>query len=222
MFHFGPNDSEVFFGRNIFIEELYQATKTRNFIPILGASGSGKSSVVFAGLIPKLQKQGNWLFTHCRPSEGDDPFHALALALIPLFMPSLIGDDKVKETVKVAESLRNGIYPLSYILTEIIHNYYNQRILLIVDQFEELYTTPHDIANHHKFLDRLIAPFKNGSQREIVLVITMRADFLGNALSHRLFADLLNNYDTKISSMNRQELTEVIEKPAYNLGVTFE
>ena len=52
-----------------------RATKTRNFIPVLGASGSGKSSVVLAGLVPKLQKEGNWQFTHFRP--GSDPFHGI-------------------------------------------------------------------------------------------------------------------------------------------------
>src|SRR5207253_1644286 len=67
LFHFGPNDAEFFFGREIFIEELYSATKTKNFIPVLGASGSGKSSVVLAGLVPKLQKAGHWQFTHFRP-----------------------------------------------------------------------------------------------------------------------------------------------------------
>ncbi len=75
---FGPNDAEFFFGREIFVEELYRATKTNNFIPVLGASGSGKSSVVLAGLVPKLQKKGHWKFTHFRP--GSDPFHAMALA----------------------------------------------------------------------------------------------------------------------------------------------
>ena len=140
LFHFGPNDGEFFFGREIFVEELYSATKTRNFIPVLGASGSGKSSVVLAGLVPKWQQVGHWKFTHFRPSEGDDLFHALALALIPLFMPELVGDEKLKETRKIAESLRNGSYPLSYIFTEIQHNYPNERLLLIADQFEEIYT----------------------------------------------------------------------------------
>ena len=101
--HFGPNDSEFFFGRDIFIEELYQATKTRSFIPILGASGSGKSSVVFAGLIPKLQKQGNWLFAHFRP--GSDPFHALSLALISIYAPSLNETELIIQSRQLTESL---------------------------------------------------------------------------------------------------------------------
>jgi hypothetical protein len=85
LFHFGPNDAEFFFGRETFIEELYITTKTRNFIPVLGASGSGKSSVVLAGLVPKLQKQGYWKFTHFHP--GSEPFQALAESLVPLYEP---------------------------------------------------------------------------------------------------------------------------------------
>lgn len=83
LFHFSPDDAEFFFGRQAFVEELFAATKTRNFIPVLGASGSGKSSVILAGLVPKLEKEGYWKFTHFRP--GADPFHALALTLVPLF-----------------------------------------------------------------------------------------------------------------------------------------
>ena len=54
LFSFSPEDAKYFFGRDVFIEELYQATKTNNFIPVIGASGSGKSSVIFAGLVPCL------------------------------------------------------------------------------------------------------------------------------------------------------------------------
>jgi hypothetical protein len=75
LFHFDPDDAEFFFGREVFVEELFAATQNRNFIPVLGASGSGKSSVVLAGLVPKLQKAGHWKFTHFRP--GSDPFHTL-------------------------------------------------------------------------------------------------------------------------------------------------
>lgn len=81
LFHFDPNDAEFFFGREVFVEKLVQATQTCNFIAVLGASGSGKSSVVLAGLVPKLQQEGHWKFTHFRP--GSAPFHALALALVP-------------------------------------------------------------------------------------------------------------------------------------------
>ena len=83
LFHFGPDDAEFFFGREVFVSELFEATQNRNFLPVLGASGSGKSSVVLAGLVPRLQQAGHWKFTHFRP--GSDPFHALAEALVPLY-----------------------------------------------------------------------------------------------------------------------------------------
>ncbi|MEH2441116.1 nSTAND1 domain-containing NTPase [Nostoc sp.] len=223
LFHFGPNEAEFFFGREIFIEELYSATKTHNFIPVLGASGSGKSSVVFAGLVPKLEKEGHWQFTHFRP--GSDPFHAIALALVPLYTPDLDQTDQIAQARKMAGYLQKGSIPLSDVFAKIRQNHPNHRVLLIADQFEEIYTLCNNQEIRRKFLDCLLASLETPvslSSSATVLVTTMRADFLGNALSYRPFADVLQNADLKLGPMNRKELTEVIEKPAQKLGVTFE
>ncbi len=228
LFHFGPEDAEYFFGRNVFIEELYQATETRNFIPVLGASGSGKSSVVFAGLIPRLQKQGNWLFTHFRP--GSDPFFALCLALISIYAPKLNKTEVIIQSRQLSNSLSKGEISLTDIFSQIQNHNPNQRLLLIADQFEELYTLCDDLNIRHSFLNVLISNFSQDknvglsspSNLSPVLVMTMRVDFLGNALSYPRFADSLRNADIKIRSMNHQELMEVIEKPAHKLGVKFE
>lgn len=223
LFHFGPNDAEFFFGREIFIEELYITTKTRNFIPVLGASGSGKSSVVFAGLVPKLEKEGHWQFTHFRP--GSDPFHALALALVPLYTPNLDATDQIAQARKMAGYLQDGSVPLSDVFAKIRQNHPDHRVLLIADQFEEIYTLCNNQEIRRQFLDCLLASLETPislSSSATVLVATMRADFLGNALSSRRFADVLQNADVKLGPMNREELKEVIEKPAQKLGVTFE
>ncbi len=223
LFHFGPNDADVFFGREIFIEQLYITTKTRNFIPVLGASGSGKSSVVLAGLVPKLQKEGHWQFTHFRP--GADPFHALALALVPLYTPNLDQTDEIAQARKLAGYLQDGSVLLSDVFAKIQQNHPNHRLLLIADQFEEIYTLCNNQEIRRQFLDCLLASLKTPnslSSPAMVLVTTMRADFLGNALSFRPFADVLQNADVKLGPMNRKELTEVIEEPAKKLGVTFE
>ena len=218
LFHFGPGDAEYFFGRKSFIKTLFQATQTRNFIPLLGASGSGKSSVVFAGLVPKLQQEGHWQFTHFRP--GSDPFHALALALVPLYTTNLNETERLAQARQLANYLRDGDIPLADVFAQIKHNYPSERVLLIADQFEELYTLCPDETIRRNFLDKLTTfPFERVG---MVLVLTMRADFLGNALSYRPFADVLQNTDLKLGPMNREELTEVIEKPAQKLGVTFE
>ncbi|GCA68685.1 hypothetical protein MiYa_00200 [Microcystis aeruginosa NIES-2519] len=218
LFHFGPGDAEYFFGRKSFIKTLFQATQTRNFIPLLGASGSGKSSVVFAGLVPKLQQEGHWQFTHFRP--GSDPFHALALALVPLYTTNLNETERLAQARQLANHLRDGDIPLADVVAQIQQNYPSERVLVIADQFEELYTLCPDETIRRNFLDKLTtSPFERVG---MVLVLTMRADFLGNALSYRPFADVLQNTDLKLGPMNREELTEVIEKPAQKLGVTLE
>lgn len=221
LFHFGPDDAEFFFGREVFVTELLQATQNRNFIPVLGASGSGKSSVVLAGLVPKLQQKGNWKFTHFRP--GNDSFHALALALVPLYTRELDATDRIAQARKLADYLRGDTIPLSDIFTQIKQHHPNDRVLLIADQFEELYTLCSDEKIRRSFLDILLASFPaaNSQLSSAVLVTTMRADFLGNALSYGPFADLLQNPDIKLGAMNREELSQVIEKPADKLGVKF-
>ncbi|QNP29234.1 nSTAND1 domain-containing NTPase [Cylindrospermopsis curvispora] len=222
LFHFGPQEAEFFFGREIFIEDLYNAiqqnsTEQPNIIPLIGASGSGKSSLVLAGLVPRLEKQGNWLFTYFRP--GEDLFLALSRALVPLYAPELNDTEKIVQPRNLATNLEQEM-PLSDVFTHIQQRNYNRRVLIIADQFEEIYTLCRDDKTRHKFLDCLLKSFTPSSQ--IFLLITMRADFLSHALSYRPFGDILRKTDIKILAMNEQELTEVITRPAERLGVSFE
>lgn len=227
LFHFGPDDAELFFGRDAVVESLHRAIGSRAFLPLLGASGSGKSSVVLAGLVPRLQRDGHWRFTHFRP--GADPFHALALALVPLYEPQLNATERMAQARQLASFLRSGAVPLPDVLAQVRQNFAANRVLLIADQFEELYTlTAHDAARR-QFLDTLLDGFpgdgndaKATSSHQARLVLTMRADFLGNALSYRPFADLLQQGDFKLGPMSGAELREVIEKPAAACGVAFE
>ncbi|NEO52334.1 MAG: hypothetical protein F6K54_04120 [Okeania sp. SIO3B5] len=225
LYHFNPENTEYFFGREVFIEELYQYTETRNFIPVLGASGSGKSSVILAGLVPKLVKAGHWQFTHFRP--GTDPFYALARALIPLYAANLNETQLLTQTDDLSEYLKDTkkTNQLSKVFEQIHHNHPNNRTLLIADQFEELYTLCNDEQTRRKFLDILLKTFRSDTEKSslsTVLVATMRADFLGNVLSYPPLADVLRNGDIKIRSMNSDELREIIEKPAQKLKVNFE
>jgi WD40 repeat protein/energy-coupling factor transporter ATP-binding protein EcfA2 len=223
LFHFGPGDAEYFFGRERFVEELVIATQTRNFISLLGASGSGKSSVVLAGLVPKLQQAGHWQFTHFRP--GSDPYSALAQALVPLYTTNLDATEQIVQARKLAGYFRTGEVLLTDVFAKIQQNYPTDRVLLIADQFEELYSLCTDETIRRNFLDRLLAGIAAPADRVSfapVMVATMRADFLGNALSHRPFADVLQKARLLLPLMNRAELIEIIEKPAQKLGVIFE
>ena len=222
LFSFEPEDAEFFFGREVFVNELVQAVQRRTFIPVLGASGSGKSSVVFAGLVPQLQREGHWQFTYFRP--GDDPFHGLAMALVSLYTPELNATERIAQTRTLAGYLHDGIVPLSDVLTQIRHNYPNDRLLLIGDQFEELYTLCRDRSIRQGFLDCLLTCFPSDPTQHssTVLVVTMRVDFLSNALSYRPFADILRDENILLGAMNHEELFGVIVKPSETLGVMFE
>jgi len=221
LYHFSPDDAEYFFGREVFIEELFKATQTRNFIPVLGASGSGKSSVVLAGLVPKLQQTGHWLFTHFRP--GFNPFYGLAEALVPLYTPEKDDTDRIAQTRKLSNYFCNGDVLLVDVIAKIKQNHPHHRVLLIADQFEELFTLCNDEKIRYKFLDCLLNFIQSPISKSLsaVFVATMRVDFLSYTLSYPEFADQLKS-DIKIRSMNRSELTDVIAKPAQKLGVTFQ
>ncbi|MEM7590500.1 MAG: pentapeptide repeat-containing protein [Cyanobacteria bacterium P01_A01_bin.83] len=219
---FGQDDAEFFFGRDDFIEQLYKATKINNFIPVLGASGSGKSSVVLAGLVPKLEQEDNWKFAYFRP--GDEPFHALTKALLPYYMPELDRNDRLEKSREIANGLAHKIFPLKDVFAEIESNFPNYRVLLIADQFEELFTLyPDDKVQ--SFLDLLLTCFPDtpaNLQQSPMLVATMRADFLGEALAYSSLGDVLEKNIKLLRSMKRQELIEVVEKPAEILEVKFE
>ena len=221
LFHFGPNNSDFFFGREVFVSRLIRAVEKYSFVPVLGASGSGKSSAVLAGLVPKLQQSGCWQFTHFRP--GSEPFYTLAVALVPLYEPQQDATEQMAQARRLAALLQSGEVRLSDVITSIQQNYPNQRVLLIADQFEELYTLCRDKKTRRQFLDCLLTELSetSNSSSALVVVATMRADFLSSALSHRRFADALKA-DIKLGAMSPEELLEVIEKPATKMGITFE
>jgi formylglycine-generating enzyme required for sulfatase activity len=226
LFAFRPEHAPLFFGREQFTAQLAQAVESRPFVAVLGASGSGKSSVVFAGLAPALDNSGPWLFSTFRP--GDDPFMGLAHALVPLIEPDLSAIKQIGEARDLAARLREGRTPLSDYLHHIHATSPDHRLLLIADQFEELYTLTRDPATRHAFLDLLLSTLQsshsqfNTQNSKFKTILTLRADFLGQASLYRPFADALQGTTELLGPMTRAEMTAAIEKPAELRGVSFE
>ncbi|MDD1418497.1 hypothetical protein MEO40_04930 [Dolichospermum sp. ST_sed1] len=234
LLNFRPNDADFFFGRKNFIDELYEATKTHNFIPVVGSSGSGKSSVVFAGLVPKLKQETDvyWKFTYFRLGSYEDPFYALAMALVPLIEANINSiNDKIDKASKLAKSIQNGTKSLNIIFSSIQQNDPNHRVLLIADQFEEIYTVCKDEEIRNKFINCLL-DYLNSSTSHLhpypapmVLVITMRIDFLEKAISYQPFSKFFvsvpdNQLLKLLCPMSPEELIDIIKLPAQKLGVT--
>ena len=213
---FGEEDAQYFFGREKFVAELLAAVNTKSLVPIVGASGSGKSSVVFAGLVPQLRESGMKIVSF-RP--GNNPFDGLAVALKSLPKETQVSSNSSRlEELELALNLEDNEKALCRFVED-LRNPTSQRFILIIDQFEELYTlTPE--AQQQSFLNTLLYAVKHAAN--FCLILTLRADFYGHAISHREFSDALQQGIYNSSPMNEEELRAVIEQPAAKMKVELE
>lgn len=192
---FQEEDVDLFFGREAFIDRLVEVVADKKLVAVIGASGSGKSSVVLAGLIPRLRQQENWLIASLRP--GVSAFENLAKAL---GLPE-----------ELARDLQEGVCSFPDVLKSIAGS---RTVLLVVDQFEEIYSYP-----NRQFLDCLLDGVADVSAFR--LVITLRADFVGQAIEYNRFREQLQRWKPEfIGAMERGQLQAVIEQPAQKRGVS--
>ena len=222
---FQETDEKFYFGRETFVDALEHAIKTRKLVAVIvGSSGSGKSSAIFAGLLPRLRKEGGYKLATLRP--GAQPFYSLAEALVVLLEPGLSKTDLLAETRNLAERLSKREVGLAEVVRRIQKDSKDKsKVLLVVDQFEELYTMCTDADLQKAFIDELLAYVEaSRTQRDgmAVIMLTMRADFMGQALAHRPFADALQEASLMLGPMTRPELHMAIEKPAEMQGAAFE
>ena len=222
---FREADAPFFFGREDFAGRLLKALGQQPMVVVIvGSSGCGKSSAVFAGLLPHLRDGADWLIAHFRP--GGRPFYALAAALLPMLEPDLGETDRLIEARKLAEALREGEIPLYDAVERALEKSpAASRLLFVVDQFEELYTLCPEPETRRRFLDGLLAAVEAGSERRVpplALLLTLRADFMGHALAHRPFVDALQDAALMMGPMSRDELRRAIEKPAEKQGAALE
>ena len=217
---FREEDADFYHGREGFVRQLADAIKQRSLVGvILGSSGAGKSSVVHAGLIPRLRDEEGWLILEFRPSS--QPFQAIANALSTALEPEMSEADRLIESQKLADALKTGDLSLVSALERMLgKNPKGYRLLLVIDQFEELYTLNLDFESRHCFINMLLGAIQQTAS--VILLITLRADFMGQALSHRPLADALQDGTFILGPMNREELRTAIQEPAEKQGAAFE
>ncbi|MEV0636328.1 hypothetical protein AB0I77_15415 [Streptomyces sp. NPDC050619] len=182
---FELHDQERFFGRDELVADLLELVQQHRLTAVVGASGSGKSSLLRAGLIPALQKA---LSQDLRPAAiriftpGGHPARTHG----GLFAPKDSDDDTV----------------------------------VLVDQFEEIFTLCADPAERAAFIGLLLAAREPGNRLRVIIAV--RADFLGRCAEHRGLADALRSATLLVGPMSPAELREAIVKPAAASGLIVE
>jgi WD40 repeat protein/energy-coupling factor transporter ATP-binding protein EcfA2 len=222
-----PLDSTLFFGRTVLIQKLYDAMSNRSFTVVLGASGSGKSSLVKAGLIPHLGGQvQTQQVQKLKPQEDPSESKYSEWQILAPFRP---GESPLKSLNGILKELGgsniSSISQLdSRIFTEAIaawsQAHPNTRLLLTIDQFEELITLCHSDQERQQFLN-ILAELLKAYPEVLRLVVTLRSDFEPQ-LRNTPLEYLWQPARFVVPAMNREELREVIEEPASAKVVYFE
>lgn len=202
---FGREQARFFFGRKKVVQLLMEKLGQANFVPIIGASGSGKSSVVRAGLIPQLEKNGWRILEPILP--GDEPLAELKTVLIELF-----GRTEGREVYSLIKT--KGLHPVIERLSD------SERLLLVVDQFEEVFTLCPKEEKRRLFIELLTQVAEIPNSR-LAIVTTMRADFLEACLSYESLTKLIQNEAVYMPPLLGAELEEAIATPAKLQGYSF-
>lgn len=219
-------ESYLFFGREGQSEDLLRRLERSHFMAVVGTSGSGKSSLVRAGLLPLLSSgfmpnaSANWRVAILRP--GNNPIHNLVLALVS---PEQTAEGKTDGDVRlgIVETMlrRSAIGLLDYANGELS---FGENLLIVVDQFEELFRFKNDSAQT-KYKDEATAFVKlfleatRDKSSNVYVVITMRSDFLGDCTQFRDLPETLNDGQYLIPRLTRDQLRQAIESPAKIHGV---
>lgn len=217
---FREEDTAFFFGRDAAVDQLTTMVGRSSFVTVVGASGCGKSSVVRAGLLPALRRNRECIWEITTIVPGDRPMHTLAAALLPLLEPDMTEADRLIESNKLARGLEAGDLKLRDIVKRALEKQSGtDRLLIVVDQWEELYTLTSDETVRRRFIDELLDA---SARTPLSVVLTLRGDFVGHALAYRPLSDRMQGAEVNLGPMSRTELVLAIKKPAEKIGLYFE
>lgn len=228
---FREEDADFFFGREVYQHRLVELVESQTIVAVIGASGSGKSSLVNAGLIPALRRKTNgpvWDMVRMVPNV--DPLYSVAEAFVPLINPDLAGLALERELNAVANDLEKATptTPLWGLVNAVLRQQPGtQRLLLFVDQWEELYANCEKQKDCKKptrperFVEQLLeATSRKGSP--LTVVLTVRSDFYNDILRNRPLLDRIQGARLDIGPMDLAELRSAVEGPGKNVGLKFE
>ncbi|MCB8944991.1 MAG: protein kinase [Ardenticatenaceae bacterium] len=216
---FTEADAEHFYGRETLIQELFahlsDTSELKRFLAIVGPSGSGKSSVAKAGLVPALRRGGlpgseDWFVLDFAP--GAQPWEELEAALLRV---------AVNPPATLLDQLQDGDRGLLRTVKRVLPDDGTVELVLIIDQFEEIFTLVEDEKVREQFLNSLITAVLDPRSR-LWVITTLRADFYDRPLQYVDFGDLLRQRTVFVLPLTPDELEQAITRPAAQIGVQLE
>ena len=211
---FDVNDYERFFGRESLTIQLVNRLHDTRFLAVVGASGSGKSSVVRAGVVPVI------LGLHSLEDGSEPPlgqWQALIMTstarpLTKLAVTLFPGDKAAQSELHDQMTDSRSSTALAAAIAKIAPNSSGHKLLLVVDQFEELFTLCKEADQRQMLVDNLLTAAEQLSQ--VRIVITLRADFYDQAIQLEGLEAKLEQQQAIVTQMRSEELKDAILKPA--------
>jgi WD40 repeat protein/DNA-binding winged helix-turn-helix (wHTH) protein len=224
---FEPEDAWLFFGRDEEMLELVTRLHRSPVLAIVGNSGCGKSSLLRAGLMAALQagRDGSaepkpWRIVLFRPSAA--PFDYLAETLPHQLAPELEVTEQAEFIAELRGKLPSGGNALRDAVSALVNAVQDPvqvedrpkpaRVLLVVDQFEEIFTLTGRQEARDRYIDALLAAAQLESAIPVYLVLALRADFYGHCLEHAELSRCLETNLYNVPRMRPEQLRETIEK----------
>jgi len=225
---FSIDESHLFFGREGQSEEVLKKLAESRFVAVIGASGSGKSSLIYCGLVPVLyggfitQAGSRWNIITLRP--GNDPIHNLAESFVNKQSEDI--DDPGVQVSMTKAILHRSSFGLVECVKQLKLSQ-DENILILIDQFEELFRfkasreDPLTFNESEAFVKLLVEAIE---QREvpIYVVLTMRSDFIGECSQFQELTEEINNSNYLVPQMTREDFKAAIEGPVAVGGATIE
>ncbi len=214
---FHESDADDFYGRDSLVQSLKKRMTDKGqfgrFLAVVGASGSGKSSVVRAGLIPAIRNDEIMGLPKLYISTmipGTDPMRGLEGAILKVAS---------RATMQLMDTISHDDYDLTEVLKSALPE--NGEMLLLIDQFEELFTLVTDEQKRYNFLQMVYTALTADDSR-LRIIVTLRADFLDRPLQYANWGELFRERMELVPAMSQAELRDAIEEPANKAGLVLE
>ena len=222
---FNERHAQLFFGREEEISAFLERIRERPCLPIIGPSGAGKSSFLFAGVLPRLVEQEQWLILRIRP--GNAPFQALASRLLTHLSPEITNAsqrslDETTASLDTEQTLAKRLLERPRLLSLLLQGLAEERkkrVLVVVDQMEELITLVTSSEIRRRFVSALYWTIEDALD-PIRMVFTLRDDYLGRFAESYEAQKMLSEV-TLLRIPDKDALRAILSQPVKAVGYRF-